>query len=67
MAVINTIVTIGIAVFLLWGAAFSYRHYAAEQRFIERAGIAARNDIANANASLPKWDNKNYKGLTYRP
>ena len=67
MAGVNFIVTICIGLFLVWGAVFTYRHNVAERQVVQHAVSAARADMANANASLPKWDDKNYKGLTYRP
>jgi hypothetical protein len=63
----NIIVTICIGLFLVWGAAYTYRHNAAERQFVQNAASAAISDMANANASLPKWDDTNYKGLVYRP
>jgi hypothetical protein len=67
MSVINTIVTICIGLLLVWGAATTYRHNVAERKFVQNAASAAMSDMANANASLPKWDDTNYKGLVYRP
>jgi hypothetical protein len=67
MGIVNIIVTACICLFLAWGAAFTFRQNAAERQFVQQATGAAMSDMANARASLPKWDDKNYKGLTYRP
>ena len=48
-----------------WGAAYHYKE--ADRTLIQKAQKAALSDMANARASLPKWDDKNYKGLTHRP
>jgi hypothetical protein len=37
------------------------------QPLVQKATKAAIADMKNANASLPKWDNRNYKGLVHRP
>jgi len=77
MSIINAIITFCVGLVLLGGAAMTY-HYRdvdqrlvqnreADQRLVRKAANAARADIANANASLPAWDNKNYKGLVHRP
>ena len=46
---------------------FANRNPVADLQLIARARNAAIADIANANASLPKWDDRNWKGLNYRP
>ena len=69
MGVINVLITFCVGLVLLGGAAMTYHYRNAEQRLVadpllvQKAANAARADIANANASLPKWDDKNYKGL----
>jgi hypothetical protein len=65
MTVVNTIVASCVGLFLLW--AFTSSPNVADKQLIKKAVTAAQSDMANANASLPKWDDKNYKGLTYRP
>jgi hypothetical protein len=65
MAVVNTVIAICAALFLVW--VFTDSRSPADKLLIQKAATAARNDMANANASLPKWDDKNYKGLTHRP
>jgi hypothetical protein len=76
MSVINAIITVCVGLVLLGGAAMTYHYREADQRLVQKAVStarpdiakafnAARSDIANANASLPKWDDKNYKGLVH--
>jgi outer membrane murein-binding lipoprotein Lpp len=72
MTVVNTTIAACVGLFLVW--AFASNPYVAdresiraERQLMKKAVTAARSDMANANASLPQWDDKNYKGLTYRP
>jgi hypothetical protein len=67
MGVFNFIITVCVGLVMLVGAGITYRQHVAERQFVQKAGIAAMSDMANARASLPKWDDKNYKGLVYRP
>ena len=67
MSIINAIITFCVGLVLLGGAAMTYHYRDVDQRLVQKAANAARADIANANASLPAWDNKNYKGLVHRP
>jgi hypothetical protein len=46
---------------------FANRSPVADLQLIARARNAALADMANINASLPKWDDRNWKGLNYRP
>jgi hypothetical protein len=46
---------------------FANRNPVADLQLIARARNAALADMANINASLPKWDDRNWKGLNYRP
>ena len=57
-------ITAGVGLVLLGGAAYHYKE--ADRTLIQKAQKAALSDMANARASLPKWDDKNYKGLTHR-
>ena len=66
MGVFNVIVTMCVGAVMLFGAALTYRHHVAERQFVQKATNAAISDMTNARASLPKWDDKNYKGLVYR-
>jgi hypothetical protein len=55
MAVFNRIVAIS---FVLGLASYYYHHRAERQSVV---GTAALNDMANARASLPKWDDRLYR------
>jgi hypothetical protein len=66
MSVFNAIITVCVGAVMIAGAAITYRHNVAERQLVQQAHKAALADMANARASLPKWDDKNYKGLTYR-
>jgi hypothetical protein len=46
---------------------FANRNPVADLQLMARARNAAIADITNAQASLPKWDDRNWKGLNYRP
>jgi hypothetical protein len=63
---IGGIVTFVAGVVLI-GAFMAYRSNDTDQPTVQKATKAAIADMKNANASLPKWDNKNYKGLVHRP
>ncbi len=52
---------------LIFGIGATYRTNQANQPLVQKASKAAMADMANANASLPKWDSTNYKGLVHRP
>lgn len=67
MSILNAIITFCVALVLIAGGMMTYHHREADRVLIDKAAKAARSDIANANASLPKWDNTKYKGLVYRP
>ena len=69
----NFVITIAIGLVMLGGAALTYHHRMAERQMeIEQHGLAAvvappAKTKDSGLAPLPKWDNKNYKGLAYRP
>jgi hypothetical protein len=72
MTVVNTTIAACVGLFLVWAFASSpnvvdRQSIKADRQLMKKAVTAARSDMANANASLPQWDEKNYKGLTYRP
>jgi len=52
---------------LIVGIGMTYRLNQVDDALIQKATKAAMSDMANANASLPKWDDRHYKGLVYRP
>jgi hypothetical protein len=51
MDIVNRICITWLCLFLAWGAVVTYRHL-----LTERQGIAAQNDMANARASLRKFN-----------
>jgi hypothetical protein len=71
MRFFNITITLGVGLVMLGGAALTYRN-----RMLERqmemdqhplAAVVAPTKVKNTGlAPLPKWDDKNYKGLTYR-
>jgi hypothetical protein len=69
MGFFNIIITMGVGAVMLFGAALTYKHRMAER---EMEGHSLARVIeppakdAGFRAPLPKWDDKNYKGLTYR-
>jgi len=72
MGFFNIIITMCVGAVLLFGAALTYKH-----RMAEREMEMAQNPMAavvapakvkdTGRAPLPKWDDKNYKGLVHRP
>ena len=72
MTIVNTTIAACVGLFLVWAFTTSpnvldRESIRAERELMKKAVTAARSDMANANASLPQWDDTNYKGLTYRP
>jgi hypothetical protein len=73
MGFFNIVITMGVGLVMLGGAALTYHHRMAERQIeMERNPLAAVVAPANAKdagfrASLPKWDDRNYKGLVHRP
>lgn len=69
MGFFNIIITLGVGLVVLFGAALTYKHRMAERRMEEPtlARIVEPPVKGAALAPLPKWDNKNYKGLVHRP
>jgi len=70
MGFFNIIITMCVGAVLLFGAALTYKHRMAERQMeMEQnplAAVAAAKVKDTGRAPLPKWDDKNYKGLTYR-
>ena len=73
MGFFNIIITLCVGAVLAFGAALTYKHRMAEQR-AEMGELATVSmvsptqfvkNIAAQHAALPKWDDKNWKGLTY--
>jgi len=72
MGFFNVIVAMCVGLIMLGGAVLTYHHRMAERQMeIESnpgaAVVAPASAKSTGLASLPKWDNKNYKGLVYRP
>jgi len=72
MGFFNFLITMGVGFVMLVGAALTYQHRMAERRMEAEqhplATVVARTNVKSepSLAPLPKWDNKNYKGLVYR-
>jgi hypothetical protein len=73
MVFFNIIITMCVGGIMLVGAAITYKNRMAERQMeMETHSLAAVVAPANVKreglrASLPKWDEKNYKGLVHRP
>ena len=63
---IGSVIAMIVGVVLIGGLVMSYRTET-NQPLVQKATKAAIADMKNANASLPKWDDRNYKGLVHRP
>jgi hypothetical protein len=75
MNLVNLIIAMAVAVLMFVGAGMTY-HYRMLDAEVEGnalAGVAIVSptqfvkNVANLHASLPKWDDKNWKGLTHHP
>jgi hypothetical protein len=70
MSFFNITITLAVGMVMLGGAVLTYQHRMLERQDMERnplAGVVAQNKTKGTGlAPLPKWDDKNYKGLTYR-
>jgi hypothetical protein len=64
---ITGVSTFVLGLVLIIGIGATYRSNQANQPLVQKAQQAAIADMRNANASLPKWDNTNYKGLVHKP
>jgi hypothetical protein len=70
MAIFNIFIAMCVGAVLLVGAAITFHHRAAERQMeLEQNPMAVLTVKRGEGlrASLPKWDDKNYKGLVYRP
>ena len=59
MGFFNVIITLCVGMVMLVGAAITYKNRMAER---EAMGLSKGSGLA----PLPKWDDKNWKGLTYK-
>ena len=71
MSFFNITITLAVGMVMLGGAALTYKHRMLERQMeMEQhplAGAVAQNKTKGTGlAPLPKWDDKNYKGLNYR-
>jgi hypothetical protein len=69
MGFFNIIITLGVGAVMLFGAALTYKHRMAERQHEHPMARVVEPPAKDAGlrASLPKWDDKNYKGLVHRP
>ena len=77
MGFFNTFITMCVGAVMLVGAAMTYHYRMAEQRAelgehsLPAVAMVSPTqfvkNVAAQHAALPKWDDKNWKGLTYHP
>jgi hypothetical protein len=71
MGFFNLIITMCVGLIMLGGAALTYKNRMAEQQMemeqqtLASAAVMPTKVKSDGRASLPKWDDKNYKGLNY--
>jgi hypothetical protein len=66
MGFFNVIITLGVGLVMLFGAAITYKNRMAEMEGQPLAAVVERPAKGSGLAPLPKWDDKNWKGLTYK-
>ena len=66
MGFFNIIITMGVGLVMLFGAAITYKQRMAEREALGLAAVVERPAKGSGLAPLPKWDDKNWKGLTYK-
>ena len=69
MRFFGVIITLCVGLVMAGGLVLTYKHRKAEMGgdvALVSPGQFVKN-VANLNASLPKWDDKNWKGLTHHP
>ena len=71
MGAVNFIIASAVAMLMFVGAGMTYHYRMLDAEMgggppvaLVSPGQFVKN-VANLHASLPKWDDKNYKGLTY--
>jgi hypothetical protein len=69
MGFFNIIITMCVGAVMLFGAALTYKHRMAERQMEHPlASVVEPTKVKDTGrAPLPKWDDKNYKGLVHRP
>jgi|KBSMisStandDraft_5_1062788.scaffolds.fasta_scaffold855124_3 hypothetical protein len=67
MRFFNIIITLCVGLVMAGGAALTYKHRMAETGgdVVIASPAQFLNNVAAQRAALPKWDDKNWKGLTY--
>ena len=69
MRFFNIVITLCVGLVLAGGAALTYKNRKAEMGgdiAIASPGQFVKN-VANLHSSLPKWDDKNWKGVDHHP
>lgn len=69
MGFFNIFITMCVGAVLLVGAAITFHQRAAERQMLmetDPMAVLTAKKGEGLRASLPKWDDKNYKGLVYR-
>jgi hypothetical protein len=74
---VNLIIAMAVAVLMFVGAGMTYHyrmlemHTEMEEHSFPNVAVVSPakfvKNVAELHASLPKWDDKNWKGLTYHP
>ncbi|MEA3028451.1 MAG: hypothetical protein QOF91_3736 [Alphaproteobacteria bacterium] len=77
MGFFNLIIMMFVGGIMLVGAGMTYHYRAAEEQLeigehsLPNVAVVSPTqfvkNVAELHASLPKWDDKNWKGLTYHP
>ena len=68
MGFFNIVITMCVGAVMLVGAALTYKHRMAERQMEHPLASVVDKPVRGTGlAPLPKWDDKNYKGLVYRP
>jgi hypothetical protein len=69
MGFFNIIITMCVGAVMLVGAGLTYKHRMAERQMEHPLASVVEPPVKGAGlrAPLPKWDDKNYKGLVHRP
>jgi hypothetical protein len=66
MGFFNIIITLCVGLIMAGGAALTYKYRMAEQQDVAVVSPAQFvKNVAAQQAALPKWDDKNWNGLTY--
>ena len=66
MGFFNVIITLCVGMVMLVGAAITYKQRMAEREAMGLSAVVEKPAKGSGIAPLPKWDDKNWKGLTYK-